>query len=506
VVVVGFLILAGAVNTSIIGSNGLLSRVVEDGVLPEAFLKPHRRYGTSYRILYLVLGLQLITILVTHGNVLLLGQAYAFGVLWSFIFQTLSMVVFRYRDPRPREYRVPLNIRWKGREIPVGLLLILGVLLIAAFINLLTQEVSTVAGIGFTLGFFVLFYISEHYHLRKGPQPDRLDQFNRQKTEDVSPQGLGLKNSYRKLVAIRSPRNLFTLEKALAETDPGTTSMVVMTAKVAPRGSDTLPADPEFDRYDQQLMTTVVQHAERAGKEVHPLIVPTNNPTYAIMKTARELQAHELILGASNKYTADEQMDQVALYWINLHGGEPAPLTVRILSRNRDLCLDLGGGNRIPKIGESKARSVAELRGAGVGVHRVMLVHDGTPGCSDLFVALLTALDPVVGLAIVPVIPVGREPLNGHSMVKHDKVRAEQLNRELHVLEVKGDEAADIVRLATEHDYGLIVLPLPPDSAAGALKGWDPRTRYILEHARCRVFLAAPLMIPPEVVDAAEGE
>ena len=37
VVVVGFLILSGAVNTAIIGSNGVLNRVSEDGVLSDWF-------------------------------------------------------------------------------------------------------------------------------------------------------------------------------------------------------------------------------------------------------------------------------------------------------------------------------------------------------------------------------------------------------------------------------------------------------------------------------------
>ena len=41
VVFVGFLILSGAVNTAIVGSNGVLNRVSEDGVLPDWFLKPH---------------------------------------------------------------------------------------------------------------------------------------------------------------------------------------------------------------------------------------------------------------------------------------------------------------------------------------------------------------------------------------------------------------------------------------------------------------------------------
>jgi amino acid transporter len=89
VVVVGFLILSGAVNTSILGSNGVLSRVAEDGVLPDWFLRPHPRFGTNYRQLYLITGLQLIVIIASRGDVILLGEAYAFGVVWSFVFNTL---------------------------------------------------------------------------------------------------------------------------------------------------------------------------------------------------------------------------------------------------------------------------------------------------------------------------------------------------------------------------------------------------------------------------------
>ena len=50
VVLVGTLILAGAVNTAIVGSNGVLNRVAEDGVLPDWFRHPHRHFGTTHRI------------------------------------------------------------------------------------------------------------------------------------------------------------------------------------------------------------------------------------------------------------------------------------------------------------------------------------------------------------------------------------------------------------------------------------------------------------------------
>ena len=71
VVLVGVLMLAGAVNTAIVGSNGVLNRVSEDGILPEWFRQPHRRFGTSYRIINLVVGLQIVTIILSRGNVFL---------------------------------------------------------------------------------------------------------------------------------------------------------------------------------------------------------------------------------------------------------------------------------------------------------------------------------------------------------------------------------------------------------------------------------------------------
>jgi amino acid transporter/nucleotide-binding universal stress UspA family protein len=502
VVVVGFTILAGAVNTAIIGSNGVLNRIAEDGVLPDWFLKPHPRYGTTYRLLILIAGMQLGVIVLSMGHIIVLGEAYAFGVVWSFVFKALAMVVLRFKDRTPREFMVPLNLRVGNVELPIGLGLIFLVLLTAAVMNFFTKEVATISGLIFTAGFLTVFVLSERYHekTRKGGRHEHLEQFNKQITEEITPAGLGLTKMYRKLVAIRSPQNLFMLEKALAEADPETTGIVVMTAKVVPAGNAQEP-EKDLDTYDQHLMTAVVERAERAGKQVKPLIVPTNNPLYAVLKTAKDLQAHELLLGASNKYTVDEQFEQIAFYWISLHDGEPAPLTVRILTRDRDMYQDLGGGNRIPKISERKARSVAELRAAGVGVDRVLMVHDGDPASSDLFQAVLTMLDPEVRLAVVPMIPPGSEPLNGHNLVKQDQERAQQLGRELRIYQPDGKPEREIIRLASEEQYDLIVLPLPAESSVRPGSPLDERSRYILRHAHCRVFLAAAPLIPQEVLD-----
>jgi amino acid transporter/nucleotide-binding universal stress UspA family protein len=501
VVVVGFLILAGAVNTAIIGSNGVLNRVSEDGVMPDWFLKPHPKYGTSYRILYLIVGLQLAVIIGSRGDVTLLGEAYAFGVVWSFVFKALAMVVLRFRDKSPREFKVPVNIRVGKYEIPIGLSVIFLILLTAAVLNLLTKELATIGGLTFTAVFLTVFIVTEHYHKKRlhGIKHEHLEQFNKQTAEEISPAGLGLKRRYRKLVAIRSTQNLYMLEKTLAETDPATTDVVVMTAKTAPPG-DTPVNSTELDTYDQQLMTAVVTKAEAAGKQVKPLIRQTNNPLYTVIRTAMDLHVQELVMGASNKYTADEQLEQIGFYWISLHQGEPPPLTVRILGRDRDVYLDLAGGNRIPRISERRARSVAELRAAGVGVDRVLLVHDGSQGSVDLFEAVLTMLDPQVVLTLVPVS--GAEKLaHVNEVLQKEKEQAEKLGRDLLVQSLKGDAGPELVRLAHEGRYDLIVLPLPPETFPGEMLHLAPWLHYILRHAHCQVFLASPPLVPQEVVD-----
>jgi amino acid transporter len=500
VVIVGFLILAGAVNTAIIGSNGVLNRVAEDGVLPDWFLKPHPTYGTTYRLLILITAMQVGVILFSQGDMIVLGEAYAFGVVWSFTFKALAMVVLRFKDPRPREYRVPFNVTVGKTEVPIGLLLIFLVLLTAAVLNLFTKPVATIGGLGFAAVFFAVFLFSEHHHeLRKrGEKHKHLEQFNQVSAPDVSLTSLGLTKPYRKLVAIRSTQNLYMLEKALADTDPNITDVVVMTAKSSPKGEANM--DPaHLDSYDQALMTAVVERAEALGKQVHPLLVPTNNPVYALLRTANDLRVQELVIGASNKFTADEQLDQVALLWINLHEGNTAPLTVRILSKDRDLHFDLGGGNRIPRAGESKARSIAELRKAGVGADRVLLVQEDSRSGLDTFESILTTLDPAVDLKVL-VLPPERATA-GADTLRAIEDQAKQVGRKVAVRALDAPSGTEIVQQAKDGGFDLIVLPLPVEIDRGkhlALPDW---IQFVLQNARCRVLLVADPVLPTDLAE-----
>jgi amino acid transporter len=348
VVIVGFLILAGAVNTAIVGSNGVLNRVAEDEVLPEWFLKPHPTHGTTYRLLNLIVGLQLFTILVSHGDVILLGEAYAFGVVWSFVFKAMAMLVLRFRRPGPRAFMVPGNIKIGAIEWPIGIALIFLVLLAAASVNLLSKPVATISGGIFTVTFFAILMGSERYLKGKEEPPSkdgsRLEEFNVETAESFSPEALHLEKSDRALVGVRSNRSLEMLKKYLAEVDPEKTDVVVVASDVVPRRASA--PMPGLSRANRELLSQVVKIAEEVGKPVQPLVVPTDDPFHALARIAHAIGAREIIMGASKRMKTKSQLDRIEKAWKAGGDGEPRSLTVRILGKDRDDRRELGAAGR----------------------------------------------------------------------------------------------------------------------------------------------------------------
>jgi amino acid transporter len=335
VVVVGFLILAGAVNTAIVGSNGVLNRVAEDGVLPDWFRHPHRRYGTSNRLINLVVALQIVTILASGGNVYVLGEAYAFGVVWSFVFKTLSMVVLRFKDRRPRAWKVPLNVHIAGRELPLGLALIFIVLLATAVVNLLTKTVATQSGIVFTVAFFTLFTLTERVWRHRRSAEHELEKFNVEYTPELDASRLLRRDRPCKIVPVRDPGNLSHLARALEEAEQQDVDLVVPTVKVE-RGLQANGERPRFTPEEQGIFSAVVTLAEHHGKTVIPLVLTSNDALFAIARTAQELGAQEVILGQSAKLPPDFQAESFALRWGAVEPSGATPMLVRVLSATEE--------------------------------------------------------------------------------------------------------------------------------------------------------------------------
>ena len=327
VVVVGVLILAGAVNTAIVGSNGVLNRVSEDGVLTDWFRHPHARFGTTHRIINMVVAFQIVTILASRGDVTFLGNLYAFGVIWSFAMKGIAVLVLRYTHPQDREYRVPLNPVIFGVEIPIGLGLITLVLFSIAVINLFTKPDATMAGITFTLILFSVFEISEHrMHKRQaGAAHVELDQFNLAQEAELTPTSVGVAPG-NILVPVSTYYALYHLEAALKRVKGLDAEIVVLHVRMLRRaasGEYDLDPDQLFSTIEQLLFTKVLAIAEKEGKPVRLAVAAANDLWEGILRTAMNLESSTIVSGSSSKMPVTEQAREIGLAWERMP--EPRP-------------------------------------------------------------------------------------------------------------------------------------------------------------------------------------
>jgi hypothetical protein len=294
--------------------------VSEDGVLTEWFRMPHKRFGTTHRLINLVVLLQLATILLSRGDVYVLGEAYAFGVVWSFAFKSLAMLVLRFKErDAPREWKVPLNVTIGRTEIPIGLGLITATLFAAAAINLFTKRTATIAGIAFTLVLYALFVVSERITAsrRRAQHAEHTDQFQLLRESSVGLDELRARPGS-VLVPVRDYNTLTHLDLAVRETDTDVRDVIVLTIRLLTgpdAGVEDIEREELFTDYEQVLFTRVVAIAERYGRTVKLLVVPATNIFDAVAQTAILLRAREIVVGESAKMSAAEQARLLGEAW-----------------------------------------------------------------------------------------------------------------------------------------------------------------------------------------------
>jgi len=325
VVVVGTLILAGAVNTAIVGSNGVLNRVSEDGVLSSWFRQPHPRFGTSYRIINIVVILQLLTILISRGEVTFLANLYAFGVIWSFAMNGLAVLVLRYTKPGAREFQVPFNFNFRGVQIPVGLGLITLMLFLIAIVNLFTKPVATMAGGAFSILLYIVFTISERNARGGGKAHVEMDQFNLEVESELTPEAVGAKPG-NILVPVSNHYNLYHLGNVLDRIKPGRRDVVVLHVRLLRRsasGENELEADQMFGSIEQHLFSQALSMAEKRGKSIRLAVVASNEIWDGILRAATSLQSSTIVLGHSPKESTEEQAREIGEAWEKLGDTKP---------------------------------------------------------------------------------------------------------------------------------------------------------------------------------------
>lgn len=337
VVLVGVLILCGAVNTSIVGSNGVLNRLAEDGIMPDFFRWLHPRYGTTHRMIHLIVVLQIIVIAASGGHLYLLGEAYAFGVIWSFVFMSGAIIVLRFTDTSPREWMVPFNVKIGKVHVPLGLAAIFLVLAAAALVNLVTKRVATISGLAFTACFYGLFAFAERFNTRKGGEAE--EKLNLRNEEAVTGVAKHLDRPSTTLVAVRDHTHLLPLQRALETFDPETTELVACYCKVTKGlgfGGEMTSLGPE----ENLIFTRVISMAEKYGKTVVPLLVTSNEPFYAISHTAQELGAAEVVIGVSGRVSMEVLLERLAMTMGAVQTAAGKPVKVRIVGADKEMTVE----------------------------------------------------------------------------------------------------------------------------------------------------------------------
>jgi len=256
----------------------------------------------------------------------MLGEAYAFGVVWSFAMKALSVLVLRYKQPEGRGWKVPLNFRIGATEIPFGLMLITVALFSLALINVLTKEVATISGLSFTIAFFVVFELSEKYNRRHAAaHSNEMEKFNLNTSEELSADAAHVRPG-NIIVAVRNPNHLEHLQRMLEKTDTRRIDIVLLSVRQvtqAASGEHPLDVSQIFSADETEVFTKVVNLAEKAGKHVELMVVPGSDPYAAIVATAQRLESSRVVMGLSPKMSPAEQGATVGRAWENLP--EPRP-------------------------------------------------------------------------------------------------------------------------------------------------------------------------------------
>lgn len=138
------------------------------------------------------------------------------------------------------------------------------------------------------------------------------------------------------LVAVRDFVHLDHLKRTIQKTNLRRHDVVVMTVRPLSSGAGeyALSQGQIFTSYERELFTNVVTVAEKEGKPVELLVVPSNDPFFAMVQTAQNLKASRLATGVSRTMETDELARRIGLAWEKLP--EPRhPFSLEIISPDR---------------------------------------------------------------------------------------------------------------------------------------------------------------------------
>src|SRR6266571_535426 len=168
-------------NSGVFGASRITYSMARFDLLPRWFAKVHSKFRTPVRTLVVFSGIALIELWLaglSPNAYDVLANMYAFGAASAYMLVFVSLLALRYTDPwTPRPFKVPLNIRLRGKDGEVRLLPIVGVLGFLGISSILilvvlTHTIGRIAGPAWIIGGLLIY--SWHRRYRKLPLRKRV--------------------------------------------------------------------------------------------------------------------------------------------------------------------------------------------------------------------------------------------------------------------------------------------------------------------------------------------
>ncbi|HEX3173060.1 MAG TPA: amino acid permease [Solirubrobacterales bacterium] len=150
-------VLFWATTTAMLGVSRHIYTLAINRQIPSWLGKLNGRYATPH--VAIVLSGLIAVGMVVPTDVKLLASLYAFGATLAITIAQLSIVRLRIAEPdRPRPFRIPWNVSWRGAEVPVTALIAI-VLSALAFLSVLVLHTTARWVGGGWMVFGLLFYV-----------------------------------------------------------------------------------------------------------------------------------------------------------------------------------------------------------------------------------------------------------------------------------------------------------------------------------------------------------
>jgi len=118
VAVLAVLTLIAAAQSAMLGLSRLAYSLATNRQIPSAVGRLHPTRATPYVVI--VLAAVMAAALTLTKDIEFLVGIYAFGAMLAFTIAHAAIIVSRYKEPdRPRPYKIPLNVRFRGGELPI---------------------------------------------------------------------------------------------------------------------------------------------------------------------------------------------------------------------------------------------------------------------------------------------------------------------------------------------------------------------------------------------------